>query len=302
MTRFIMAMFFLLTTQLHLQACDACGSSIMGQQPGLLSAYRKSFVSMGWSQSLYHSVQGAGEGSTDLFNTMDFTFQHFLTNRWSVGLYQPYRINTRTTGATQTAVSGLADTRLNVNYTFYEQNDTFKPIEAYLGIGAWLILPTGVYDPDIHNQNLPENFNPGNGSLGMQLQQTCSFSYRSLGMLLKNNWTYFSETKTDYRYGRQWAGSLLLFWDYPVDSILSIVPMAGIQMEVIGSDQYANGVDVHGTGGNGIYLPVGGQVKLKNWLCTFQYTLPLQNTYGSGEVDAGHRFNIQLTHLFNSKK
>ena len=279
-------------------ACDACGCSIMGQPAGLLSEYRKSFLSLGWSRSGFTAAPGVGEGSVDMFHTIDLTFRYFITDRLSAGLYQPFRINTRSVGHTQQTNSGLSDTRLNVNYTFFKQDDAGRPWEIYLDLGAGFIIPTGKYDPHLHDHDLPENFNPGNGSFGASILQTSSVSYKSAGLVLKNNWTQFAETSTGYRFGSQWSGNLLIFMDLPLDSMSSILPMAGIQVESVDSDVYANGINVHGTGGHGVFFTPGCQVKFKDWLCTFQYALPLSADYSGGEVKADNRISIQLTHLF----
>ncbi len=298
MIRFIHVVCLLFAVQSTSFACDACGCSIMGHPAGLLTEYRKSFLSLGYSHSGFTAAPGIGEGSIDAFHTIDLSFQYFLTHRWSAGIYQPFRINTRTIDQSIQSVSGLADTRLHVKYTFFEQNDDSKPLEIYLDIGAGLILPTGSYDPHLHDQDLPENFNPGNGSLGMSLQQTSALSYRSTGLILKNSLTRFSKTAADYQYGAQWACNLLMFVDIPLDSITSLVPMAGLQFENVGTDLHPNGTEVHGTGGNGIFVSAGCQLKIKNWLCTFQYFIPASHEYSGGEVNARPRINCQLTHLF----
>lgn len=298
MTRFILALCMWLTAHSAAMACDACGCSILGQPAGLLSEYRKSFLSIGWSRSGFSSTPGIGEGSSDVFHTMDLTFRYFLSDRLSAGLYQPFRINTRSTGQTQQTISGLSDTRLNVNYTFFKQDDTAKPWEIYLDIGAGFILPTGKYDAHLHDHDLPENFNPGNGSFGASILQTSSVSYKSAGVVLKNSWTQFAETSNGYTFGSQWSGNLLIFLDLPFDSMSSILPMAGIQVESVGSDLYANGNHVHGTGGDGVFFTPGCQFKFKDWLCTFQYALPLSADYSDGEVKADNRISVQLTHLF----
>jgi len=298
MTRFLLVFYLMLSVHLAAYACDACGCSIMGHPAGLLTEYRKSYLSVGYSHAGFTAAPGIGEGSVDAFHAIDLSFQYFITRRFSAGIYQPFRINTRTIGQSTQSISGLADTRMNVKYTFFEQNDASKPLEIYLDVGTGLIIPTGSYDPHIHDQDLPENFNPGNGSLGISLQQTSALSYRSAGLVLKNSWTRFSKTSASYRYGAQWACNLLMFIDLPIDTITSLVPMAGIQFENVGTDRHPNGTEVHGTGGNGIFVSAGCQLKIKNWLCTFQYFIPASNQYSGGEVNARPRINCQLTHLF----
>lgn len=298
MYRLILVSLWLLTAWPVANGCDACGCSIMGQPSGLLSQYRKSYLSMGYSRSGFTSAPGIGEGSSDAFHTLDLTFQYYFSSRFHAGLYQPYRINTRNGGQGQQEVHGFSDTRLQGSYTFFQATKPKSKFVVYLDAGIGLSLPTGKYDPHLHDQNLPENFNPGNGSLGYSLSQTSSLSYGSIGLVIKNNWTQFTGTPAGYQYGDQWVANLLTFIELPIDTQFSVLPMAGFQFENVASDHYANGNNVHGTGGQGTYFSAGGQLKFKTWLCTFQYVLPMSGTYSDGEVQPDQRLSLQLTHLF----
>jgi hypothetical protein len=278
-------------------ACDACGCSIMGNPAGLLTQYKKNYLSLGWIRSGFNTVPGVGEESVDVFHSFDISFQYYLSSRWRVGLYQPYRLNTREVNEIDQSVIGFGDTRLTADFTFYKKT-TSDDFEIYLDLGTGLSLPTGKYDPHLHDQDLPENFNPGNGSIGMSVQQTSSVSLQSFGVVLKNSWTHYLKNNADYTFGDQWGGNLLLFYNLPVDSVFSILPMGGFQLEKVNADLHPNGTVVDGTGGEGTFISAGCQVKLNNWLCTFQYLVPLTDHYSSGDVEASQRFNLQLTHLF----
>ena len=296
--KWILACLMAMTIQQNAVACDACACSILGQPNGLLAAYRKSFLSLGYGHAGFNTAPGSGEGAIDNFHRIDLTFDYYFSDRFRAGIYLPYQINTRIVNHSLSSVDGLSDLRLDVNYTFFQSSIPASSWEIYLEAGAGMIFPTGKYDPDIHDRNLPENFNPGKGSLGYTIQQTSGISYRRIGTIIKNSWSSFSETNTDYQYGSQWSSSLALLAELPIDSALAFVPLASIQYEKVWTDQYASGIDVHGTGGHGLYVSAGGQLKIKDWLCTFQYAIPVNEHYSSGEVVARNRFTIQLTHLF----
>ncbi len=297
MIRFILVTLIFIASLKSVYACDACGCSIMGNPAGLLTQYKKNYFSLGWNRSGFNTTPGVGEGSVDVFHSFDISFQYYLASRWRVGLYQSYRLNSRAVNQLHQSIHGFSDTRLSVDYTFYKKTSS-DGFEIYLDIGTGLSLPTGKYDPHLHDQELPENFNPGNGSLGMSIQQTSSISYQAFGIVLKNSWTHYLKNTADYTFGNQWAGNLLLFYNLSMDSIWSVLPMAGIQLEKVNTDIHPNGTEVDGTGGKGTFLSTGCQVKLNNWMCTFQYLVPLTDHYSSGDVEASQRFNVQLTHLF----
>lgn len=298
MTRQVLVLAFLLIASFPICACDSCGSSIIGADGGLLSQYRKSYLSIGWSQSAFTTLPLLGESANDRFNAFDISYQRFLSKRLSVRVYQPFQLNVRTYPESEQSESGFGDTRLGANYTFFMHSGTDDPFEVFLDAGAGLILPTGQYDPNIHDRLLPENFNPGRGSLGYVLQQTNSISYGSLGLLIRNTWTSFSDTKENYSFGSQWVGNFYFLWEQAIDSSFSIVPLVGGQFEKVNADQYANGNSVPGTGGDGFFVSFGGQLKLNNLLCTMQYSLPVSATYSNGEVEANNRMTVQLTYLF----
>ena len=297
MIRFMLVTMLFIAGSKSVIACDACGCSIMGNPAGLLTQYKKNYLSFGWNRSGFNTAPGVGEGSVDVFHSFDISFQYYLASRWRVGLYQSYRLNTREVNQTDQSIHGFSDTRLTADYTFYKKTSS-DGFEIYLDIGTGLSLPTGKYDPHLHDQELPENFNPGNGSIGVGIQQTSSVSYQSFGVVLKNSWTHYLKNNADYTFGDQWAGNLLSFYNLPIDSTLSVLPMGGFQMENVNADIHPNGTEVDGTGGRGTFLSAGCQVKLNNWMCTFQYLVPLSNHYSSGDVEASQRFNVQLTHLF----
>jgi hypothetical protein len=80
--------------------------------------------------------------------------------------------------------------------------------------------------------------------------------------------------------------------------MVSVVPLVSLQYEKVWNDKYAIGSDVPGTGGYGMFLSAGCQLKIKTWLLTFQYAWPLTEHFSSGEVTAGQRYSLQMTHLF----
>ena len=298
LSRFILAVVIGVLAVTTASACDACGCSIMGQPNGLLANYRKSFLSAGYGHASFVGTPGTGEGATDQFHALDLSFDYYFSSRWRAGAFLPYRINTRTADGISQQVQGISDLRLDVNYTFLRQERNAAGWEVYLEGGVGAVFPSGKYNPDIHDSDLPENFNPGKGSFGYTLQQTSGISYKSVGTVIRNSWTDFGPTADGYQYGSQWVTSCLFLVNLPLDSTISFVPLGSIQFEKIWNDQYVTGADVHGTGGYGVFLTPGGQIKINNWLLTVQYAVPLTADYSSGEVKAGNRLSLQMTHLF----
>ena len=95
MIRFMLVTMLFIAGSKSVIACDACGCSIMGNPAGLLTQYKKNYLSLGWNRSGFNTAPGVGEGSVDVFHSFDISFQYYLASRWRVGLYQSYRLNTR---------------------------------------------------------------------------------------------------------------------------------------------------------------------------------------------------------------
>ncbi len=91
----------------------------------------------------------------------------------------------------------------------------------------------------LHDQDLPENFNPGNGSHWPDITSTNQCSLLSItGLILKNSLDALSKTRLPTtRFGPNGQANLLMFVDIPVDSLISIVPLAGLQFEKVSADQ-----------------------------------------------------------------
>jgi hypothetical protein len=67
----------------------------------------------------------------------------------------------------------------------------------YLEVGGGVSLPTRKYNADNEfDENLPENFNVGKGSLGYTLQMNAISSYDKYGILTNANYQLNSPYKT----------------------------------------------------------------------------------------------------------
>lgn len=294
----LLPLFALLSWQWAL-ACDACGCSIGGNGIGLLGIYRTNFVGLGWQTVHFQSAPRHGAGSEDYFHTLELSVRYHLSDRFKVLVYQPYRLNHRlNSDGSDQRLDGMSDTRILGSYTVFQNQMLGSQTSLFLEIGAGLKLPVGAYNPHIHDTNLPENFNIGNGSWGYIIQPSLVLTHQKVGIVLNGIYQHHSRTELDYRFGHQLTGQLLFFAEAALNDNLKFIPNAGLTLEQITDDRYANDKPVSGTGGNGTFFSAGLNVKLGNWMIGTAASLPLEQSYSNGEVDAGSRLSAQISFTF----
>ncbi|MBK7477877.1 MAG: transporter [Haliscomenobacter sp.] len=62
------------------------------------------------------------------------------------------------------SLGGFGDTRLSLSYALLDQKPLGKKATLYVEAGLGVKAPTGAYDENLLNKNLPENFNTGLGA------------------------------------------------------------------------------------------------------------------------------------------
>ncbi|MEM1320086.1 MAG: hypothetical protein AAGG75_07490 [Bacteroidota bacterium] len=281
------------------QACDACGCSIGGGGIGLMPAYKSNFIGLGWQMARFSGATDFASRLHDDFQVLELSARYHLNARLKLLFFQPYRINTRhfIEGSTR-SIQGLSDPRIMASYTLFRDVALGEQSSLFFELGAGLKLPVGKYDPNIHANDLPENFNIGNGSLGYLLQSNLVITIQKAGIVLATNYQHNSKSRSDYQFGHQLNNQLILFWEQSLGENLQLIPNAGLQAEWIGTDHYANGMEVHGTGGKGLFANAGINLKNDTWLFGISYSQPLHSNYSNGEVSAEGRLSCQLSYLF----
>lgn len=279
-------------------ACDACGCSIGGNGIGLLSNYRNNYIGLGWQLGRFNSVPGHGLGSEDQFHTLELSLRYHFTDRFKVLAFQPYRINRRlNSDQSEQQLSGISDTRILGAYTLL-RDAALGTVKVFWEAGAGVKLPVGTYNAHIHDTNLPENFNIGNGSWGYLLQSNLVLIQRQLGLVLNGTYQHNGPARSDYQFGHQLTGQALVFAEANIGNRLQLVPNAGLSLEQITTDRYANGKSVSGTGGRGTYFSGGINLKAGNWIFGAAASLPVEQSYSHGEVEAQPRLSTQILFTF----
>ncbi len=293
-----LAMFLLLLVEKG-TACDACGCSVNGVGVGLMATYRQNYIGFQYQYAPFSSTLEHAHGAKDYFHAFELTLRFRVFSRLNVQLSQPYRLNIRKSPDGNGTRSGLGDTRLIANYIILNQVPLGKNYKLYAEAGGGVKAPIGDFNPDLHaSQNLPENFNPGNGSWAGLLQTNLVLSRKNAGLTLSGTYQRNRPSSDGYRFGGQWSGQALLFNQFSLSSRAWLTPFAGMSAEKVWRDVKADGKYAPSTGGNGLFAAAGLNLRFDNWLIGASYSQPLQQHYSNAEVEAKGRFVVQLSHIF----
>lgn len=284
-----------------ISAVSACGCSASGIGIGLMTDYRSNFIRLSYLENRFSSNLERGHSEfSDVFSRMNFSFRYSFRKlpklRFTGTI--PYGYNFREESGVETSFNGFSDARFVVNYAFLNTMSESMTTSLYLEAGGGVSLPTGKYNSDIKfEDNLPENFNIGNGSLGYIFQMNAVLSYNKYGLLINNNYQMNSGTKQGYHFGNQFSSQLTAFREIKI-STFAIIPNVGLLYEQLASDEYSNGNRVPETGGKGFFISSAINYKTERWLAGFSYSLPMAQDYSNGVIDAGRKVSIHISYLF----
>ena len=281
------------------KACDACGCSVNGVGVGLMAAYRQNYIGIQYQYAPFSSKLVHAQGAVDEFHTFELAARYRLWRRLSLQLMQAWRLNNRQHPDGDASLNGLGDTRLLANFAVLNQLPLGNEFRLYAEVGAGTKAPTGKFDPNLHNeQNLPENFNPGNGSWAYLLQSNLVLSRKGAGLALSGSYQHNLPSEGGYRFGGQWSGQALLFNEFPLPGRLSVTPYGGFSIEKVAQDEKADGKYAPSTGGRGCFAAAGLNLKFDNWLLGAALSQPFSQHYSNAEVEAKGRLTVQVSHIF----
>jgi len=209
----------------------------------------------------------------------------------------PYNINLRNSESDELSLKGLSDIRLMANYVILKNAAIGQVSTLYLEAGAGMNLPTGKYDENLHERNLPENFNLGRGNLGYIVQVNAILGLPNFGFMLNSNYQLNSNTKSGYHFGNQFNTQVVGFKEFTINKF-KLIPNTGLSFESIAADAYANGKAVPETGGEGLFLSSALNFKTEKWLAGISYAAPLIQQYAQSAVNAKERMALHFSFIF----
>lgn len=277
------------------QACDICGCFAGNTRMGLLNRLNSEFLNFSYGQATFYGLAPLTY-DRDVFQEMHLSYQKYFGEEWAVLLEQGYRWNTRFTNENSDGIHGLSNTNVSVYYRWLKKMNENQVWQWRTG--ASVKLPTGRFVEGIHDQNLPENFNPSDGSWGLGMSTDLTYSRPNYGFIWNVDARYNFDDPTGYQMGMTISSQLTYYYNFQIFKV-NWMPYAGVMLEGVGPNRYASGKRVESTGGHGVYASVGLQADLGTFNLGMNYMQPLAFKYGEGQIEAGSRIQFQVTYLFN---
>ncbi len=277
-------------------ACDVCGCSSGPMGFNLMGDFQGHFIRYGYGQIQFTNPSASAGPIKDIFKVQEIQGAYSLKKGFRLEAYLPYHTNLRNIGETKQNLSGIGDLQIGANHTVWKK-ETKTGTELQFDGALRSVLPTGKYHLEIHDLNLPENFNPGKGSFALIPRISFRIARGLFGINSGLAYRKNFHASDGYSFGDILLGQAHFYSKIQAQKFL-FIPALGLVHEFIAADHYKNKNQVHGTGGRGTFLNPSIQIGFKSIRAGIFFQGPLQSQYSEGEAQAGNRFNFQLTYLF----
>lgn len=114
-----------------------------------------------------------------------------------------------------------------MSYALLDQKPLGKKATLYVEAGLGVKAPTGAYDENLSDKNLPENFNTGLGAWGGIIQTNIGINLKNSGVALSGNLQSNWIPEGKYQFGDQWSGQAYAFHQFFAGARLKVTPYAG---------------------------------------------------------------------------
>lgn len=255
-------------------------------------------MSIRWYHSPFEQLLDQGIPTKDDFQRVDFNLRYHIGGRWIGTFVQSYQWNRRVGPDRSFTLDGLGDSRFTLSYALLDNILVGEKGQLYWEMGAGIKAPTGRFEDNLYQSDLPENFNIGNGSWASLWQSSILYNWSTLGWITNFAFQLNGRTKEDYHFGNQLSISSMLFVRQSLSESMELIPFAGVFYEDIGQDLLYEDNAAHGTGGHGYYLTAGLNAKYRDFLLGCSIFIPFQQKYAEGEMQAKMRLTLDLTYAF----
>ncbi len=300
--RYILLLLLLSSSFQTLQACDACGCSIMFWDLGITPRFQSHQISLGWQQQSFTSYSSAESlalgviGSEERFHQLDLQTQWRLHDRWRLHVALPYSALRRTVDKEEWRQNGWGDPSVLLQYVVLDQDEKSTISWRHrLSAGLGIKLPFG-QQPDLSAEEIAQaNFRLGTGSTDALVYLQYVIRHGSWGLSVDGLLSRNGTNDEDYRYGHRRSGHLNVFAVWATGKV-GIMPSMGIYYEGAQADVqrtfYRNQ-----TGGHYTFGQVGVQLFWPAFSASFQYQRPIEQEWADGLTSANERWMARVSYF-----
>lgn len=276
------------------QACDVCGCNPNGIGVNLVDSYTKNYLGIGFGSVKFTNEDMLRSDIEDYFSSVNITGRFHINSWLKFQGSLPYAFNIRKQKNEDKSLQGLGDAKIEAYVTVLDKMTVSGLF--YIEVGSGLLMPTGKYDANLLDKDMPINFNPGRGTWGHSFNINSSMQKDAYSLELNGAYNFYY-AKDGYKHGSQALIYTSLSRTMNIDDH-RIIPSVKLAYEHMNSDVYATGVKAHGTGGNTLSGAVGLSYAVGRVLLTGNYFMPLHSSFSDGEAVNNYKVQTQVTYLF----
>lgn len=286
-------------------ACDVCGTSAGNQGLGLLPQAGSHFAGIQYQYRTYNSIHPAlsdtrpDTRSTEQYRTLQAWGRWYISNRWQIFSFVPYRFNSYSSNTGDTAISGLGDISVLASYTVINSsndNAFMHRLQAGTGIKA----PTGTYTgiSERVQSGMPD-IQAGSGAWDIPININYTARRNNIGTNIDIMYNMTTPGQDRYKFGDRLSGQLTGFYWLQVNDI-SILPQLSAQYDHVlhDYDDYDKKWLNTQTGGQIISAKLGAQAYYRGVGVQVAYSIPVWQDFGSGYVNMRNGLDAGLMFLF----
>ncbi|MGB0176867.1 MAG: hypothetical protein ACPF9D_06860 [Owenweeksia sp.] len=287
------AMLLSIVFSINAWSCDVCGCAGMIMGFGDLSLYPQNRIGISYLSRTFKSSLG----SNDYFTQLDVNGRYVISSRWSVQASIPYLWGLKSSMENDPVlIHGLGDASVKVDLIAYYSGSETASRKLIFSTGVF--MPTGRFE-DRSGSTLPQNFQIGSASWDYLLESRYQMNKGNWVALLQGQYVINTLNREAYKFGNQTGVQLTTAYKFGF-SKWALVPLTSLGWENFDRDVNSRGYYQYGTGGQGLILMAGAQVKTKNWLLSVRGGSTLFN--GRGNYSPGPQMALSLNYLINNSK
>lgn len=279
-------------------ACDICGCAAGSNYLGILPQYQKHFFGFRYKFNNYQSIHPDEGGiGRDYFHTGEIWGRFAIYPRLHLYGIVPFQFQKRAEDGSTNWLSELGDATLIANYLIVDnsRSESHK-FKSTIQIGGGFKLPTGKNDVIQDFHTLPENLQPGSGTLDYLLNAVYTARYKRLGLNADVAYKINGSNDSQYKRGNRFNTSFRIFMWNQFKSLVAL-PHLGLDYESSASDlKYKK--DVAFTGGKSLLAGAGVDLYFKNFSAGVRLQRAVYQHLNQGSTSENWRVGAQLIYLF----
>lgn len=283
-------------------ACDACGCSLSPSYAALMPNLGGHFVGFWWQHQRYRTFSDPtfDDGRLpreEYFNILEVRARLEIRPRLQVVAVLPYAYHLRQAASGPRTLAGLGDGVGLLNYTVFDNSDSLsRRVRHRVALGVGGKAPTGAFQRPAAHEVVNPNFQVGTGSWDALLNLNYTARAGRNGLTLDGTYRLNGESPNGYQFGNRFSGLLSLFRVEQLGRV-GLMPNLGLFYERAGWD-IENGYYRTYTGGHAWLANAGLEAFWGRFNLGATYSLPLQQDWNTGLVEARPRLALHLNYFF----